>query len=347
MATIRDVARASGVSTATVSRILSEDPAFKVSEEAKQRVYRAVSELGYVYVSKRRGAQRISLGFVLSLTAEKYSDPFFMTILSAAEEECLKYNAAIIAIRNYNELKNPEMLRELCSMGLDGIILAEELPEEILGHLRCSIPHIIAVDLPSSEFDCIGFDYFEANMQIMEHLLSLGYRRIAYIGGETSGIDFRYSTRLAVYREALYRAGIPYDETLIRNCHWDLDLCVVQTEELLSMPSPPDVIFAGSDSLASVVLSTVYRMELRCPDNVGVVGFNNLNISAHTIPPLTTLDVPKREIGIELISRLMEMIAGNAGPRKTVLYPTHLVSRGSLREHPPRMADKAAVREEE
>ena len=118
----------------------------------------------------------------------------------------------------------------------------------------------------------------------------------------------------------------------MHDCAWDLDLCAAQTRELLSLPEPPDAIFAGSDSLASVVLGMLYSMGLRCPRDIGVIGFNNINLSSHMIPPLTTVDIPVEQIGIAAARRILDMIQGRRESPCKILFPTKLVKRESLRE---------------
>ncbi len=320
-----------GVSPATVCRVLSGEPSFKVTEQTRNRVIESAKQLSYNYVRRNHTRDPIRIGFILSMTAQKYSDPFFTGILSAAEAECLNQKASIVSVRNYDELKHPEILHSLCNDNLTGLILCEDLPNDILDVLRAHIPHIVAADLPDSPFDSVGYDYYSANKQVMNLLISKGYRRIAYIGGGTPGVEFMQSVRMAIYRDSLFCAGIPLDLSLIRNCHWELESCQQHTQELMSMLNPPDVIFAGSDSLAVVVLNTLHKLGFKCPDDVGVIGFNNVDMCAHTFPPLTSIDIPEVEIGIELVRRIVAKVNGAQDSPKTILFRTKIIERSSLR----------------
>jgi DNA-binding LacI/PurR family transcriptional regulator len=289
----------------------------------------AVKRLQYNVKTSRKTQKKIYLGCILALTAEKYSDPFFTSILSAAEEECLNHNALISVIRNYDELENPAVLSEICSIGLSGLILMESLPEYMLGKLKASIPNIITVDLLTNEFNNVGYDNYESNLQVMNCLINHGYRRIAYIGGGTPGTDFDYSPRMTAYREVLSRNGIKYDPSLVLNCKWDLDLCAEYAAQLLSLNNPPEVIFAGSDTLASVILNAVQNTGLKCPQDIGVIGFNNISMSSLMAPPLSTVNVPTKDIGITAVRRLMEMISGDSRIMK-IMFPTQIILRESL-----------------
>lgn len=334
MANIRSVAAEAGVSIATVSRILSGDADFKVSDITRQSVLDAASRMHYARPSTAHRQKKISIGCILPFTVEKYSDPFFTSILSSAEAECSRLGAVISVIRNYNELREPSVFRELLLSGLSGIFLMERVHQDLLSQLEASIPSILCIDNDETDyqFDSVGFDPCNANRMVMRCLLTRGYQRIAMIGGSSPNDPFYDSVRLTIYRESLHHAGLPYREAYVRDCAWDLDLCAAQARELLSLEEPPDAIIAGSDSLATAILGTIHAMGLRCPDDVGVIGFNNINLSAHMVPPLTTVSVPTREIGIAAAQRLMELVHGKGCGIRKILFPTELIVRSSLRE---------------
>lgn len=337
MANIRDVARAAGVSITTVSRILSEDPSFKTTAQTRDRVQEAAKALAYEYRPSARRQRKIQLGCIMAITAGRYGDPFFDGILAAAEEECVRRGAVISLLKNYEDLKKPGFYEELQAANLSGLLLMERVTPETYQKLSGIVPNILYIDNAESErgFNGVGFDHVAANWQVMNCLLSHGYRRIGIVSGGSPNEPFSDVIRLVIYREALRRADIPYDPALVKDCAWDLDLCAAQTRAMLSLPNPPDAIFAGSDSLASVVLGTLYSMGLRCPRDVGVIGFNNISLSAHMIPPLTTVDIPVAEIGVAAIHRILEMVQGTAGCARKILFPTTLIERESLKEVSP------------
>lgn len=334
MANIRDVAREAGVSITTVSRIFSGDTSFQVTEQTRTRVLEAAEALNYVFRPAPRQRKKVQLGCVLSLTSEKYSDPFFDAIFSAAESVCLRQGAAFTTLRYYNELLQDDVLQQLTSAGLSGLLMMEQVSRDIHDRLAEKIPNIVYVDCNELDFGIndVGYDRVIANWQAMNCLLRHGYRKIAIIGGGSPNEDFLDTTRLTIYRESLRRAGLPYDPRLVKDCSWDLDLCVAQVRELLSLPDPPDAIYAGSDTLASAILGTIYSMGLRCPRDIGVIGFNNLSFSGHLIPPLTTIDIPVTEIGIAAGQRLMDLVRGIGGSPRRILFPTELIERDSLKE---------------
>lgn len=330
MANIRDVARKSNCSIATVSRVLSQDESFVVSESKKQQIFDAVRDLGYVHNSRTK---KIKLGCIMAVTVEKYSDPFFTNILSAMEKECEECGATISLVRKYTELQDPYILQELFDANLSGLIIMERMPQDLLSKIEKKIPNILFIDNDEEEqdYDGVSFNHNIANMQVMDCLLKCGYRRIAMISGSSPETPLENSIRLSCYREALRRSNIPYDESLVKDCAWDLDICEKQVKEIMNLENPPDAIFAGSDSLASCILGTLYSMHYVVPDDVGVIGFNNLSFSSRMIPPLTTIDIPTKEIGIAAIQRMIEMVKKRNLKKRKIIFATKLIKRESLK----------------
>ena len=331
MANIRQVAKKAGVSAATVSRVLSGDPGFSVREETRRKINEAAAQLGYEIPVRQQ--ERYRFGCVLSATVDKYSDPFFVDILVAMENECKRRDSIIASVKSYRELEAPQILREFTGAGLDGVFLMEHVSPEAMKVLKARIPHIIFIDKdePEYDFDNVGFDHTTANWQVMSALIERGYRRIALISGSSPEMPLSETIRMVIYREMLRRAGIPYDDALVKDCAWDLSLCEKQTRQLMALPEPPDAIFAGSDSLASVVLGTLYSDGYRCPRDVGVIGFNNIDLSSHMVPPLTTIEVPTADIGKAAVERMLQVIQDKDPSIRRILFPTKLIERKSLK----------------
>lgn len=332
MANIRQVAKEAGVSITTVSRVLSGDESFSVREETKRKVMDAVAKLGYKIPVREQDL--IRLGCVMAMTSEKYSDPFFSEILSGIERGCATRGAVLSVLKTYTELDDARVLQELLDSGLDGVFLMERVPSDLLVQLKTHIPNIVFIDNDEADYDydSVGFDHMAANKLAMECLLGHGYKRIAIISGSSPNEPLGDTIRMTTYRETLRKAGIEFDPELIKDCEWDLDICAEQTKELMSLPEPPDAIFAGSDSLASAVLGALYQMGIRCPEDVGLIGFNNIEMTAHMVPPLTTVRIRTKDIGEAAAQRIVDMVKGRGGCVRKILFPTEVVERGSLRD---------------
>lgn len=331
MSTIRDVSNLSGVSIATISRYLRKDATLKIKEDTKEKIESAILELNYIHKTKNLNKQKLRLGVILAYTSQKYSDPFFSTILSGIEAECDKYNASIISVNQCIDLDKPELLEQFCSLNLDGVIIMENINKDILKVLEKHINNIIFVDQYNPEYNNVGIDHFSACRKVMSCFLDNGYKRIAYVGGAVQNVNFDESYRTIAYRESLRRAKLDFDDSIYINCKWDIDLCAKLTKELLLKKNRPDAIFAGSDTIASVVLGVLHELKLKCPDDIGVIGFNGLAISSHYAPALTTLSVPMFEIGRIALQRLMQLILKEDNITCSITVPTEIIIRDSIK----------------
>lgn len=330
MANIREIAKKANVSIATVSRILNNDPNFHTKESTRIAVNKAIEDLKY---KPQRKVKLTNIGCVLSIGAEKYSDPFFTTILATCENEAEKHNIIFSHIRHYSELKNELILKEFLNSGIKGLIIMEKLPHDILETIKKHIPNIVYIDYDESteEANSIGFDHRIANKKVFDYLIECGYRRIAVIGESSPVTKLEDSIRMNAYREVLLKNKIKYDSSIIKDCKSDLDLCAKQTHELMSLDNPPDVIFVGDDTLANITILELKRLGYECPKDIGVMGFNNLPIASHTNPPLTTVDLPMIEIGKKAIERLIEIMNKDCKEKYKISFPTELIIRESTR----------------
>lgn len=336
MPNIRDVAAKAGVSIATVSRILSEDTTYRTRPETRKRVFQAARELGYQYryITRDPKQGRVSskkIGCVLAETVEKYSDPYFTSILSALESRMIEHGYVISAIRNLRDLMNPKVLEETFALDLSGLVLMEQLPEDMYAYVKERVPYIVGCDTQYPDLDNVGVDNFRACFTAFNHLLSRGYRRICYMGGASMERNFQETIPASAIHLALSLKGVPFDPDLVVYCGWDLQRCAEETRRLLEGPNPPDAFFAGSDSMASVILNLAHTMNRKVPDEIGVVGINNTSFSAYTIPPLTTISIPTRDIGFATADLLCARIAGDKTNLHDLVFPTELVVRASTR----------------
>lgn len=326
MSTIREVAKEAQVSIATVSRILSNDPTFHASEETRQRVMQAVHTLNYQYASRRN---QIHIGCIMSLTYS-YSDPYFNDILNGIQSFCSRHNALISLIVSYAQFQEMKAGLEKQLSELDGLIITD-LPVGRLDFISRINQKLVFIDNYINGYCNVGYNEIFANQIMMDHLISCGYRKIAYIGGPADYYGFASSARMMVYRETLRKNNIPFNEELIYDCNWDHQLCARQTRELLSRHPDTHVIFAGSDSLAIVILSQLNELGLKCPDDIGVVGFNDIDLASSFSPPLTTVRLPPVAMGETAARILIEQITTNTIQNLQILLPVELKVRKSTR----------------
>ena len=336
MANIRDVARIAGVSPATVSRVLTNNQTYKITNKTRENVLRAVTELGYTPLIKKSDRpehpavdQRFSVGCLLATTRGKYRDPYYLSLLSGIEEEMEKQGGVVSLIHTEQELEDPEILNRTLEAGLDGLIMMRPLEESLFNQLRARIPHIVGIDTGHMPIDNIEYDHFRVSRMAVEYLYQKGYREIGFIGGGAGSQPMRRSRRYRSYLETMTELGLEIRPEWILDCQWDDRKCMELVEAAAKGPGLPRAIYASSDLMAMAALRAMYRLGIRVPDQVAVIGMTDIEMSQYANPPLTTIHVPVEEMGRTCAKVLAERIRGDESLPKRIILPSELVPRDS------------------
>ncbi len=340
MVTIKDVANKAGVSTATVSRIVNGDKTYKTTDETRERVWEAVKELNYIpnQLAKNLSYQKdksrtrqsnYTIGCILCVTTEKYSDPYYMAILSGIEAKLSEEGLSINLLRSHRELEDKTILLNLLSENLSGLILMESLSDEMYSQIKANVGCIVGIDTNHDDIDNIRYDRLEAGEKAVAHLIEKGHKRIGFLGALSTG---KYKEkRYKGYLNALAEAGIKEDPSIVKDTRWSRKECHRATLEILDSPNPPTALFAASDLMGMVALNAIYERGLRVPDDVSVIGVSNIEMSNYTNPPLSTIDVPKKEMGMVAAEMLLYRLKGNKSSPRTIILPTELIARESTK----------------
>lgn len=337
MSTIRDVAKLANVSTATVSRILNQDTRYKITDETKARVLAAVKELDYKLqprTSHRKTAAQldpacVKIGCVLSVTKKKYNDPYFMTILSSAEEQLRSKGYSISFIRTGRELSDRNLLTSTFESDVTGLLLMDTLNEEIYGYIRSRVPYIVGVDTRMEDIDNVAYNHHHVAIDGTEHLISLGHTQIGYIGGSSESETILQSYRYQGYSMAMQSAGLSINPDWVINCEWDEELCAEKIHDLCRNDNLPTAFFVGSDLMAIATMNALAAHHISIPGQVAIVGMSDIEIARFTDPPLTTLHVPKEQIGIIAANLLIDRINGSTLLPQRITLPSALIKRSS------------------
>lgn len=327
MATIYDVARAAGVSTSTVSHVLNGTR--YVSDDTKQRVHLAVEQLRYRPNSLARGLVRQETQTIALIVADNVN-PFFAELARAVEDYGFEtgYNV-ILCNSDRNTSKELAYLDMLISKRVDGIVyttMSTHL-DQLHMLLDNKIP-FVTFEREYEQVDAILLDNVEAGYTATKHLLDLGHRRIACICGPDA--QTRSNARMLGYEKALTEAGIDLNPDLIQAGTWTSPSGQQCTKNLFELPSPPTAIFAGNDMMAIGALTFLHEWGVRVPEDVSVVGFDNIALSAYACPPLTTIATPIAEVGQRLCQLLLDRISGQLPPEpQRVIVRSNLVLRQS------------------
>lgn len=337
MANIRDVARLANVSPATVSRILNDNQIYKTTDETREKVLRAVTELGYQPLARKHSmpagtdnGDRFSVGCLLATTGGKYSDPYYLAILGGIEEELARLGGNVSLIQTEQELENPEILDRVLHAGLSGLIMMRPLAEPLFTELRSLIPHIVGIDTGHMPIDNIEYDHLRVSRMAVEYLYQKGHRQIGFIGGSPGDAPLKKSRRYRSYLESMADLELEVREEWVLNCEWNDQKCMRLVEQLYHESELPTAFYAASDLMAMAALRAFYHLGVPVPGRVAVIGMSNIEMSQYANPPLTTIDVPAVEMGITAARVIAQRIRGDETLPKRILLPSRLVERDSV-----------------
>ena len=337
MPTIQDVARAAGVSTSTVSHVLNETR--PVNQETRQRVLKAMKALDYRpnrLARSLRNRRTNTLGVLLPNSA----NPFFAQILLGIEAACFEHDYNFI-LGNANDDSKREMayLDVLVSKQVDGILLVSTgAYRKALDLLAPRGVPVVMVDRSPAQIydgwqiDAVYTDNEDGGRMATEYLIGLGHRRIACVGGPvllTSGAG-----RVIGYRRALEHARFPVDETLILEGDFEHEGGYRAGKALLALPEPPTAIFACNDLMAVGVLYAAFEAGVRVPEDLSVIGFDDIPLASYTVPRLTTVAQQATMLGRAGVDLMLARLKDRARPTQQRCLPVSLTGRASCA--PPR-----------
>ena len=304
--TIHDIARQAGVSPSTVSRVLNSTT--PVAEDKRTAVTAAIRRLNYRPSLVAQGLAR-GKSTVIGVLTQDIASPFYGEILRGIEYGLRgSVYHPIFANGNWHLEEEHDALEVLRSRQPEAIILlgglipdaeildvADELPLVVVGRL-----------IPGFERYCVRVDDFQGAYMATRHLIELGHRRIAHISGISSHQDTL--DRQAGYEQALKEADLPLNPDLIIEGTFQEQSGLMAVETLLVRASPFTAIFAANDQMAYGARLALYRRGIRVPEDVSIVGFDDLPGSAYTTPPLTTVRQPTVEMGIAAAKAVLNLI---------------------------------------
>lgn len=327
--TIQDVAEAAGVSVSTVSRVLNDKD--DVAKETYARVRRVIDELGYAsgLAAKSMRSQRTN---VVGIIIPDMDHPYPVLVLRGVSRTVTALGYDLLAYASANRSEQSMAVWEQQHVGLlngsvaDGLIVVTPHASTY----RTSHP-LVAVDPhhQAAEFPSVLSTNLKGVSSAMDYLLELGHRRIGYLGGRP---DLQSAVRREEgYRESLQRAGIPVDPDLMESGDYLRGTAYGSVRRLLSLKPAVTAIMVASDEMAFGVYDAAREAGLRIPEDLSVVGFDNIPESAMVDPPLTTVDQSIEGMGILAAEIVIKLILGNPLDVLVHKVPTQLVIRQSCR----------------
>lgn len=336
MATSEEVARLAGVSRATVSRTLNGSA--RVSDEARGRVLAAIATLGYEpdviaqsLVRQRSRVIAVSLfpeGEELPLShLSQTSHYFYLGVLENIEREAIAAGYDLLLPSHPRGKSAENYIRSLQTRRVAGVIMLHATEARIQALIRTALPAVF-VDRASqgSHATYVKSDNIDGTRQATEHLLALGHRRIALLAGLTT--DLAGLERLLGYQQALAQAGITPDSGLVRQSGWNVDEAYESARTLLAARRDFTAIVAGSDFMAIGILRALTEQGLSVPEDVSLIGFDDIDFCQYTVPSLTTVRQDRVAMGRGAVERLVALIEETEEVSPLVL-PTRLIIRKS------------------
>ena len=326
---LSDVARKSGLSTATVSRAINSPD--QVSEKSRSRIQQAIAELSYLpnSAAKALASRRTrTLGAIIPTL----SNPVFAASIDGFETtlDQLGYSA-IISSTDYQLGREESQARVLIERGAEALMLmgANHIPElrNILETRNIPFVNTWVFD-PDSEDACIGFNNVEAGRKLVEHLVELGHRRFGMIAGITDQND-RAAGRVQGVSKALAQNNLPLPESNVLEYDYSVSCGREGFRRLIEQNDPkPTAIICGNDLLAFGAIFEAEAQGLAVPGDVSITGFDDIEMAEHVPPGLTTMHVPTHEMGAAAARYLVDRLAGKSD-KAHVYYDAKLIVRGS------------------
>jgi DNA-binding LacI/PurR family transcriptional regulator len=334
---IYDVAKMAGVSIATASKALNGRK--DVREETRAKVAEVAKRINYHPSHMARGlakrmTENIGLVALRRFHVPFLTNPFYSRVIEGMEMEVTRanYNLLLSVVPAENpgeELPFPKMVRE---KNVDGLCLLGEVPEAFLREVASRGIPTVVVDFYSESVPghYVVSDNVGGAALAAEHLAGLGHRHIAYVGSILR--DQSFEERRKSFEKALTKSGLKAGKML------EIDISArdagAQVAAYLSSPGSPTALFCCNDAHALLVLAEARKLGISVPNQLSVLGFDDIDESSHSSPPLTTLHVEKQEMGAKAIHIVMDLISHPEASTKRVETPVHLVQRASTA--PPR-----------
>jgi len=344
MPTLKEIADRVGVSISTVSRVMNNDSSRHISPATREKILKAAEELGYVRAGsagrsqgrtgrpsvKTRKTRRV--GCIVSVPQNRYNHPYFSPILAGIERKLSELGCVLVFTASMEELQGESVMRKLLEDArLDGIIIVEGIPSDTYAFIKKTVPAVVGIDISDPDIPVVLYDRVEAAKTAVRHLIDRGHRRIGFIGGTGRAGNLILEKRFRGFQAAMEEAGLAVDPDWILNAEWNVGRSYTLVRDLLAKnpANRPTAIFAASDMMAISAMRACADAGLQIPRDMAFVGLDNIEVSQFTSPTLSTIHIPKLEMGMMAAKVLADQLEGlNPLPFRMVL-PFKLITRQS------------------
>lgn len=336
MATIKEIADYVGVSSGTVSRVLNHDSTISVSDETKMKIFDAAEELQYKTIKQRKNESKEKITKLRVGIIEMYNhqqqlqDPYYLFLRSVVDRECFDKGIEVV-----NIYKGDDGYKFIGDKELNGIISIGKFTKGEVNMMSKISDNIVFLDSSPNDhkFDSVKINYKLAINEALDYLVNLGHEEIGYIGSLKTLDDFKENNidvRFKVYKEYMENKNI-YDEENVLNTD---EMTAMSGYELVKVfiktsKKMPTAFFVSTDTISTGVLKALDENNIKVPDDISIIGFNDLIASQHTIPPLTTVRVHIENLASAAVDLIIERITKGRKYCKKVVIPSELIIRKS------------------
>lgn len=325
--TVLQIAKAAGVSTATVSRVMNQKNVVK--SDTYRKVVAAMETLGcpkelLPLPNKKHG------GLIL-FNVPSLDNPFYNEIVRGAKASALRLGYPLLINAEHLNQDTFDSLADLIkTTNVSGIITLNHISPDILEKLNSIVPVVQCCEYEEScpDISYVGVDDFAATKTVMDYILSTGRKKVAFLSGP---LRYKYARqRRAGYLLALEKIGVePPKEWMLHLPEINFDIALSAATHMLNSENRPDAVFAVSDVYAAAVIKAAWRLGIHVPNDLIVVGFDNVNVATTTNPSLTTVNQPKFQLGYIACDLLAERMENPSGAARQILLTTELIVRES------------------
>lgn len=331
MATIKDVARLAGVSTTTVSHVINKTRF--VAEATQIKVNEAVSQLKYSPSAVARSLKCNSTRTIGMLVTQS-TNPFFSEVIDGVESYCYRQGYTLVLCNTGGIYeKQRDYIRMLAEKRVDGIlVMCSDLTEELLGMLDSysEIPKVIMDWGPeSSQADKIIDNSEEGGYLATKYLIQHGHTAIGCLSGHFNKAACK--ERITGFRRAMSEANLEVNEDWILEGNFECDTAVIAADTILAMDNKPSAIFCFNDTMALGLMSRLQQRGINIPEDMSIIGYDNIEISEYFSPPLTTIHQPKRRVGKNAFEILLQRIKNKEHERRVFEMHPEIVERSSVK----------------
>ncbi len=323
--TINDIANEVGVSATTVSRALNYDETLSISDDTRKRIFEVAEKLKYEAPTRKKRKKKYNIGLYCSYSyEEELTDTYYLSIRIAIENKIRDDKLNIHRIETIDDFKNLNNIDGIIALGTFDAIKLSQME-------KCDKP-IVFVDFrdTSEIYDSVIIDYKSGVKKAMDHLFELGHEKIAFIGGcdyNSFGIEMCDERKLS-YANTMKEKNL-FNEKYKKIGKFNPDSGFKLTKELLQEDDIPTAILVANDSIAIGSYKAILEEGLKIPEDISIIGFNDISTSAYMYPPLTTIRLHTDYMGITAVDTLIDKLTTERELCKTIIIPTKLIKRES------------------